>query len=101
MRHGDEEFALELGRRIKHARVKAEMSQERLAKLAGLHRTTIGVIERGKRSIQTSTLVLIVGALEADYVEILGGIEYIPGPDVPPGTWSFLAPPERSKEKSG
>jgi transcriptional regulator with XRE-family HTH domain len=96
MRQGDEEFALELGRRIKKARIKREMSQERLAKLATVHRGTIAFAEQGKRSIQSSTLVLIMGVLEVDPLEILGGIEWIAGPDAPSGTWSFLAPPKRS-----
>jgi transcriptional regulator with XRE-family HTH domain len=90
----DEAVAVELGRRIRRARRRAEMSQERLAALAGLHRTTIGLIEAGKRNMQTSTLLFIAGALEVELDEIIGGIEFIAGPEplARSGTWRFDPP---------
>jgi len=93
----NDEISMELGRRIRNARRRIGLSQQRVADLAGLERTTIGLIERGKRNMQTSTLLLICGAMEIDHYEIIGGIEFIAGPDPLPrsGTWSFRAPPPR------
>jgi transcriptional regulator with XRE-family HTH domain len=96
----DDEITLEVGRRLKSARLRKEMSQQRVAELAGLDRTTIGLIERGKHGMLVSTLMLICGAMEIDPYEICGGIEYIAGPEPPirTGTWVFNPPPRRPQQ---
>jgi hypothetical protein len=58
------------------------MTQADLAAAAGLHR--IGVVESGRRSLEVTTLVLIVRALEVPLEEVVGGIVWIP--DCPPGS---------------
>jgi transcriptional regulator with XRE-family HTH domain len=68
---------------IRH-RKAADLSQEQLADLAGLHRTAVGLLERGFRLPRIDTLVKVAGALEVSADELLEGIEWKPG-NVRPG----------------
>jgi len=52
-------------------RVAKGMSQERLAELAGLHRTYVGSVERGERNISIDNIELIATALEVPVYELL------------------------------
>lgn len=57
------EHLLRFGRRVRHLRQAREMSQERLADIAGFHRTIIGFIERGDREVGISKLWPLADAL--------------------------------------
>ena len=66
--HGMSDHAIlrEIGRRLKRKRLDKNLSQQKLAEVAGLNRTTVGEIERGTPSgfltfIQT---LRALGALE-------------------------------------
>jgi len=52
------------GQGIKRRREELKLSQEGLAVKAGLHRTYISGIERGKRNISLDNLVRIIHALD-------------------------------------
>jgi transcriptional regulator with XRE-family HTH domain len=52
------------GRILQEERKAKKISQEKLAKLAGLDRTFISLIETGKRSPTFSTILKICSALE-------------------------------------
>ena len=52
------------GRMLQEERKAKKISQEKLAKLAGLDRTFISLIENGKRSPTFSTILKICSALE-------------------------------------
>jgi DNA-binding XRE family transcriptional regulator len=52
-----------LGRAIYALRLDAGMSQEELARRAGMHRTYIGGIERGERNVSFANLLKIANAL--------------------------------------
>jgi transcriptional regulator with XRE-family HTH domain len=97
MKHHHEDLAIELGLRLRRLRRAAGLSQHDVADMAGLDRTTIGLLERGKRGMQVYTLLVVAGALEERPSRILEGIEYIPGPPPPQpqGTWSFTPPQKR------
>lgn len=53
-----------LGFRIRELREKAEISQETLGHLSGLHRTYVGAIERGERNPSVLSLEKIAKALK-------------------------------------
>lgn len=70
------------------------ISQDALARLASLHRTEIGVLEHGERVCRIDTLVRLAGAMEVPPVDLLDGIDWIPGPETT-GTFAFAAAPRR------
>lgn len=60
-------------------RRQAGISQEELGFRANLHRTEIGMLERGIRLPRIDTLVKLCGALEVSADELLEGIAWQPG----------------------
>jgi len=64
-----------VGLRIKELRQKRGWSQEKLAEEAGLHRTYIGQVERGEKSIGVGNLVRIAHALKVKPAELLETVE--------------------------
>ena len=55
---------LHFGSNVKKARLEKGLSQEKLAELSSLHRTYIGMIERGERSISLRNIQVIANALD-------------------------------------
>lgn len=51
---------------LKTSRMKLGLSQEHFAEKAGLHRTYISAIERGKRSISLDNIQKFADALQVD-----------------------------------
>jgi transcriptional regulator with XRE-family HTH domain len=51
------------GRVVRGLRERAQLSQERLAAMSGLHRTYISILERGARSPTLDTIVALARAL--------------------------------------
>lgn len=78
----------------------AALSQEELGALAGLHRTEIGMLERGIRLPRIDTLVKLAGALEVEPGELLRGIEWSPGSPVQ-GGFRFAEVSEEPEGESG
>jgi transcriptional regulator with XRE-family HTH domain len=66
---------LALGREIKKAREVLQKSQEALAFEAGLHRTYISLIERGKKSPTLAVIVRLAKALGIKPSELLRRVE--------------------------
>ncbi|MBR1753200.1 helix-turn-helix transcriptional regulator [bacterium] len=58
------------GKKIKIERIKQEISQEKLAELAGLHRTTMGLIEKGKCFPELDTVAKIANGLNLELNEL-------------------------------
>ena len=52
-----------IGKRIRELRIEATLSQEKLALSAGLDRTYIASVEKGKRNISIVNLEKIIKAL--------------------------------------
>lgn len=71
-----EEIARRFGQNLRRARKQAAMSQERLAIGASLHRTEIGLIERGHRVARIDTLIKIASSLGVSPEVLLEGIDW-------------------------
>jgi len=72
-----EEIARRFGENVRRQRRKADLSQEQLAKRANLHRTEIGLIERGKRVGRIETLIKLAAALEVPADVLIDGIDWV------------------------
>jgi transcriptional regulator with XRE-family HTH domain len=70
--------AQRFGQNLRRVRRALNLSQEALALRAGLHRTEIWMLEKGKRSPGIDTVVKLTGALETDANQLLAGIEWVP-----------------------
>jgi transcriptional regulator with XRE-family HTH domain len=65
----------QLGSNLRRRRREAGLSQERLAELCDLHRTEIGLLERGERSPRLDTLVTLARGLDlSSPCDLLDGI---------------------------
>lgn len=69
----------QLGANLAYCRRRAKLSQEELAVMASLHRTAIGLIERGERMCRVDTLVKLAGSLDIPPSDLLDGIGWDPG----------------------
>lgn len=58
------------GQRVRSERMKKGLSQEDLADLAKLHRTYIGMIERGEKNITLRNIAKIADALGLEIYEL-------------------------------
>ncbi|ANT64110.1 MULTISPECIES: helix-turn-helix domain-containing protein [Prosthecochloris] len=66
-----DDFPIRLGRILRKARTSKGLSQEKLAELAGLHRTYIGMVERGEKNISLINYVRISLALDTPPQEFI------------------------------
>jgi transcriptional regulator with XRE-family HTH domain len=73
------DIAARFGENLTRCRKRADMSQEELAIRASLHRTEIGMLERGIRVARVDTLVKLAGALSVPASELIDGIDWTPG----------------------
>jgi transcriptional regulator with XRE-family HTH domain len=69
-------FGLLLARR----RLQVVLSQQDLARLVGIHRTEVSLLERGGRRPRLDTLLQLAAAVEAEPAELLDGMRWVPGP---------------------
>jgi transcriptional regulator with XRE-family HTH domain len=73
------EVAERFGANLSRLREQAEVTQEELAFRASLHRTEIGLLERGGRLPRIDTLAKLAGALGVKTGELFDGIRWTPG----------------------
>ncbi len=81
----------QFGENLRRARKQAGISQEETAVRATLHRTEIGLLERGERLARIDTAIKLAGALGVAPADLLAGIEWMPGETRPGG---FTLPDE-------
>jgi len=72
-----QEILVALGRRMKELREKQRVSQEAFAERCGLHRTAVGLLERGKSIPRLDTLLIVSEGLGVTVSTLLRGIEHI------------------------
>ena len=70
------EFARCFGENLVRARRAADISQEALSFEAGVHRTEIGMLERGVRVPLLDTAVKLASALGVPLDELVRGVEW-------------------------
>ncbi len=77
---GSTEVARCFGANLRQARKQADLSQEEIGFRASLHRTEIGLLERGARVPRIDTLIKLATALGVRIdCALLTGIEWTPG----------------------
>lgn len=69
------DILFKFGRKVQERRRYLGLSQERLAELAGLHRTYIGMIERGEKNITLRNIEKLAKALKIPIYKLLKKIE--------------------------
>jgi transcriptional regulator with XRE-family HTH domain len=57
------EISIKFGEKVRELRVKQQFSQEKLAEIADVHRTYIGMIERAEKNITLVNIEKIAKAL--------------------------------------
>ncbi|MBK4737325.1 helix-turn-helix domain-containing protein [Noviherbaspirillum pedocola] len=70
-----------LGVAIKEARAKKQLSQEKLAELAKLHRNSVGLVERNLTKLAVDSLFAIADALGTTAAELVARAETLAGDD--------------------
>lgn len=73
------DIAARFGENLARHRKLAGMSQEDLGVRASLHRTEIGLLERGARLPRIDTVVKLAGALSIPPGDLIEGIDWTPG----------------------
>ena len=69
------ELSKAFGTVVRNRRTEMKFSQEELAHQAGLHRTYIGMIERGEKNITIENIDKIASALKLSISELFNHIE--------------------------
>lgn len=86
---------MRLGRNVFMARRRAGFSQEALGALASLHRTEVGMVEKGERLPRVDTLIKLASALGVGAWELLEGVDWVVPAPTRPG--SFVVSPGRER----
>lgn len=65
-----EKILVKFGKKVKELRLKQNISQEKLAEKANVHRTYIGMIERAEKNITLINIEKIAKALEVNIYDL-------------------------------
>lgn len=84
----DPAVAERFGRNLRRIRRREDLTQEGVARRAGLHRTEIGRLENGERVPRIDTLVRLADSMVVPPGELLDGISWVPAPEVA-GAFAF------------
>ena len=63
------------GARLRQVRGENQLSQEKLAALAGLHRTFVSMVERGKRNVTIATVEKLSKGLKCRMADLMPDAE--------------------------
>jgi transcriptional regulator with XRE-family HTH domain len=70
----DNDILIKFGQRVRNERLKKSLSQEKLAASAGVHRTYIGMIERGEKNITLINIQKIAVALDLSIDSLMSSL---------------------------
>lgn len=62
---------MRFGQKLRAVRKDKGISQERLAELAGLHRTYVSSVERGERNVSIETIEKLANALKVAMPDLM------------------------------
>lgn len=62
---------IRFGEKLRKVRQQKQISQEKLAELAGLHRTYVSSVERGERNISLENIAKLANALAVSMAELM------------------------------
>jgi transcriptional regulator with XRE-family HTH domain len=65
------EIMVAFGQRLREVRLKVGVSQEKLAELAGLHRTYVSTVERGLKNISIVNIARLAAALDVEPADLM------------------------------
>lgn len=66
-----DEILVAFGQRLRKVRTRKGLSQEKLAELAGLHRTYVSSVERGERNISLVNIKRLAQAMDVKLRELM------------------------------
>jgi transcriptional regulator with XRE-family HTH domain len=92
MKEGIGPVAAAFGELLLATRREAGITQEELAHLSGLDRTTVSQLELGKASPRLETLIRLAGALDVDPRDLVPPIRWAPPSDSPRPEGAFRMP---------
>jgi len=75
-RQSMQQILLRLGNRMRSLRERKGISQEAFADVCGLHRTAVGLLERGKSIPRLDTLLIVSEHLGISVSELLEGLKH-------------------------
>lgn len=78
-RMGQVDIAARFGENLVRCRKRVGLSQEELGFRASLHRTEVGMLERGIRLPRIDTLIKLAFAMEIPPEDLLDGLLWTPG----------------------
>lgn len=85
------EMKVRFGANLARCRNHADISQEELGFRASIHRTEVGLLERGERIPRVDTALRIAGSLGIPLDDLVAGLEWRPGYEiVVPGSWEIV-----------
>jgi len=73
------DVARRFGENLRRVRKRPGISQEELGYRTTLHRTEIGLLERGERTPRIDTAIKLAGAVGVPCEKLFEGIEWTPG----------------------
>ena len=82
--HGRASLRRSIGQRLQELRLRAGItSQEKLAHLAGVHRTYVGRLERGESGVTVEALAAILAAISVSLAEFFRPFGQVLSPRTP------------------